>query len=207
MKVKVCGITNKDDAGRAAYYGASALGFIFHKKSPRYVSPSRAKKIISELPPFVIPVGVFVNLSEKAINDICRFTKIRTIQLHGDESATFCKRMRKNYKVIKAFRVDELFDVNIVKKFDVDAYLFDTYKEGVEGGTGETFNWSAIAGQKFDAPVILSGGLKAENVQEAISVVNPYAIDVSSGLEKTPGIKDPRKVRAFFDLIDFSQRN
>ncbi len=203
MKVKVCGITNKDDALKVAYYGASAVGFIFHKKSPRYVSPSRAKKIIAELPPFIIPVGVFVNLSEKAINDICRFTKINTIQLHGDESAAFCKRMKKNYKVIKVFRVDEFFDINMVKKFDVDAYLFDTFVPDVHGGTGKVFNWDLIKGQKLDKPVILSGGLKSDNIQKAIKEVSPYAIDVSSGLEKSPGIKDARKIRTFFDLINF----
>lgn len=207
MKVKVCGITNHDDAARAAYYGASALGFIFHKKSPRYISPSKAKKIIAELPPFVVPVGIFVNLNEKAIVDICRFTKINTTQLHGDESAALCKRVSKNYKVIKAFRVDEGFDLRAVEKYDVSAYLFDTYKENVEGGTGEAFNWDIIKDVKFDKPVILSGGLKASNIQAAMGDVKPYAVDISSGLEKKPGIKDPRKIREFFDLIDFSYKN
>ena len=201
MKVKVCGITNKEDVLRLVYYGVHALGFIFHKKSPRYVSPSRAKKIIEELPPFVSPVGVFVDSSQRAINDICRFTKINTIQLHGNETPEFCKRMNKVYYVIKAFRVGFDFDVRIVKKYECMAYLFDTYKEGVDGGTGETFNWDILTGCEFDKPFILSGGLQSDNIQDAIKKVKPYAVDVSSGLEKSPGIKNPRKVRAFFDII------
>ncbi|MBZ0165313.1 MAG: phosphoribosylanthranilate isomerase [Candidatus Omnitrophica bacterium] len=196
MKVKICGITNNEDAQKAMFYGAYAVGFIFHKKSPRYVSPSKARKLIEALPPFIVPVGVFVDLKEKAVRDICQFTRIRTVQFHGEETAVYCKRFA-DYKIIKAFRVNDLFDVTGVKKYKVDAYLFDTYQENQLGGTGKTFNWELLKEQRFDKPVILSGGLTATNVGEGIKAVNPYAVDVSSGVEKSPGIKDPRKIREF----------
>lgn len=196
MKVKICGITNHEDAQKAMYYGAYAAGFIFHKKSPRSVSPSKARKLIEALPPFIVPVGVFVDLKEKAVRDICQFTRIRTVQFHGEETPLYCKRFT-DYKIIKAFRVNDMFDPVGVRKYKVDAYLFDTYQENVIGGTGKTFNWEVLKGHKFEKPVILSGGLTAENVADAIGSVNPYAVDVSSGVEKTPGIKDPRKIREF----------
>ncbi|MCA9404049.1 MAG: phosphoribosylanthranilate isomerase [Candidatus Omnitrophica bacterium] len=196
MKVKICGITNHEDAQKAMYYGAYAAGFIFHKKSPRYVSPSKARKLIEGLPPFIVPVGVFVDLKEKAVRDICQFTRIRTVQFHGEETPLYCKRFA-DYKIIKAFRVNDMFDPVGVRKYKVDAYLFDTFQENVIGGTGKTFNWEVLKGHKFEKPVILSGGLTAENVAEAIGSVNPYAVDVSSGVEKSPGIKDPRKIREF----------
>jgi phosphoribosylanthranilate isomerase len=197
VKVKMCGITNLEDARKAVFYGATAVGFIFHKKSPRYVSPSRAKRLIDELPPFVEPVGVFVDLSERAIHDICRFTGLKTVQLHGKEEPGFCARLKKNYTVIKSFRVNDDFRLGSVQKYKVDAYLFDAFVDGVEGGTGQTFNWRLLEGVKFDRPVILSGGLNATNVTEGISLVKPYAVDVSSSLESAPGIKDPRKIREF----------
>ena len=196
MKVKICGITNHEDAQKAMYYGAYAAGFIFHKKSPRYVSPSKARKLIEALPPFIVPVGVFVDLKEKAVRDICQFTRIRTVQFHGEETPLYCKRFT-DYKIIKAFRVNDMFDPVGVRKYKVDAYLFDTFQENVIGGTGKTFNWEVLKGHKFEKPVILSGGLTAENVADAIGSVNPYAVDVSSGVEKSPGIKDPRKIREF----------
>lgn len=196
MKVKICGITNNEDAQKAMFYGAYAVGFIFHKKSPRYVSPSKARKLIEALPPFIVPVGVFVDLKEKAVRDICQFTRIRTVQFHGEETAVYCKRFA-DCKIIKAFRVNDLFDVTGVKKYKVDAYLFDTYQENQLGGTGKTFNWDLLKEHRFDKPVILSGGLTASNVGEGIKAVNPYAVDVSSGVEKSPGIKDPRKIREF----------
>ncbi len=201
MKVKMCGITNHEDAQKAVYYGAYAVGFIFHKKSPRYVSPSKARKLIEGLPPFIVPVGVFVDLKEKAVRDICKFTRIKTVQFHGDEKPIYCKRF-SDYKIIKAFRVNDMFDFVGVKKYKVDAYLFDTYQENVLGGTGKTFNWDLLKGHKFDKPVILSGGLTSSNVAEGIAAVDPYAVDVSSGIEKSPGIKDPRKIRAFMKALD-----
>ncbi|MBN1870301.1 MAG: phosphoribosylanthranilate isomerase [Candidatus Omnitrophica bacterium] len=200
IRVKICGITNSEDALKAAHYGAWAIGFVFSKKSPRYVSPSRARKIIEALPPFVTPVGVFVDQSERAVKDICQFTRIKTVQFHGEEKAVYCKRFG-DFKIIKAFRIREYYPAEYISKYKVDAYLFDTHVEGVAGGTGKTFNWNVLKGQNIEKPVILSGGLTAQNVKEAIAAANPYAIDVSSGIEKSPGIKDPRLIREFFDAI------
>ncbi len=200
VKVKVCGITNIEDALKAVYYGAYALGFVFYKKSPRYVSPSRARKIIEALPPFITPVGVFVNQKERAVMDVCRFTRIKTVQFHGDEKPVYCKRF-KDFKIIKAFRVGTVFFPEMVNKYKVDSYLFDTYQEDVHGGTGKKFNWDKISKYKFDKPVVLSGGLNPDNIKEAIEQVNPFAVDVSSGLEKAPGIKNPRLIRSFFENL------
>ena len=200
VKVKMCGITNQEDLGKAVFYGAWAVGFVFHKKSPRYVSPSKARKLVEEMPPFITPVGVFVNLKERAVRDILKFTRINTVQFHGDEEPAYCKRF-KEYKQIKAFRVSQDFNIKMVSKYKVDAYLFDTYQDAVFGGTGKIFNWDVIKGVKFDKPVILSGGLTAENAKEGVEAVKPYAVDVSSGMEKAPGIKDPKKIRAFMDAL------
>jgi len=197
----MCGITNHEDAQKASYYGAWAVGFIFYKKSPRYISPSRAKKLIEALPPFITPVGVFVNAKDRAVRDVCNFAKIHTVQFSGDESAVYCKRF-KDFKIIKGFRLGNFFDISLINKYKVDAYLFDKYKEGEFGGTGETFNWELLKDKKFEKPVILSGGLNPGNVKEAIDTINPYAVDVSSGIEKSPGIKDPRKIREFYESIN-----
>ena len=202
VRVKVCGVTNVEDALKAVYYGAWAIGFIFTKKSPRYISPSRARKIIEALPPFVTPVGVFVDQSERAVRDICKFTRIHTVQFHGEEKAVYCKRFG-DFKVIKAFRIGEYFPADQIKKYKVDAYLFDTYEKGAAGGTGKVFNWDVLKEHKIEKPIILSGGLNAQNIQEALSVTKPFAVDVSSSVEKSPGIKNPRLIRAFFDAANF----
>lgn len=199
-KIKICGITNIEDASKAVYYGAQAVGFIFHKKSPRYISPSKARRIIEALPPFVEPVGVFVNLKERAVRDILSFTRVRAIQFHGDEDPVYCKRFTQ-WKIIKALRVDKFFDPLIANKFKVDAFLFDTYEEDECGGTGKTFNWEILKGAKLERPVILSGGLTSENVVEGIKTVQPYAVDVSSGVEKSPGIKSPQLIREFCEAV------
>lgn len=196
IKVKICGITNIEDAKAAVEYGVSALGFIFYKKSPRYISPSRARKIIDELPPFVTPIGVFVNHRERAVKDVCNFTGIRTIQLHGDEDPNYCKRL-KSYKLIKAFRVQQDFIFKGITKYPVSAYLFDTFQEKLFGGTGKIFNWELLANQTLDKPVILSGGLSPKNIAKAIKTVRPYAVDVSSGVEKSPGQKNPKLIKSF----------
>ena len=178
-RVKICGITNDDDAMKAAVHGASAVGFIFVKKSPRYISPSRARKIIEILPPFITPVGVFADQKERAVRDILKFTRIHTVQFHGEESTVYCKRF-KDCKIIKAFRINDVFNWPMVNKYKVDAYLFDTYQENVMGGTGKTFNWELLEGKKFERPIILSGGLNPENVLKGIETVNPMAVDVYS---------------------------
>jgi len=205
VKAKICGITNIEDANKAVYYGAWALGFIFYKKSPRYISPSKARRIVDQLPPFITPVGVFVNQKERAIKEVCRFANVSTIQLHGEEDANFCRRL-KNFKIIKSFRVSDQFDFRVVKNYNVNAILFDTYQENQYGGTGKEFNWDVLADIKFDCPYILSGGLKSENLQEALSKLDPFAVDVSSGVEKSPGIKNPRSIRAFMETLSYANR-
>ena len=196
-RVKICGITSKDDALKAVEVGAWALGFIFYRKSPRFVSPYKIKKIIDALPPFVTPVGVFVNQNEGAIKDIVEFCGIHTVQLHGDETTQACGRLAKKYQVIKAFRVRDGFNLSNLSSYPVAAFLFDTFEESAFGGTGKTFNWDIIKDKKFSKPVILSGGLNPENVGKAVQEVSPYAVDVSSGVEKKPGKKDFRLLEAF----------
>ena len=199
-RVKICGITNLNDAQMAVNAGASALGFIFDKKSPRYVSPSKVRPIVEALPPFVTPVGVFVNCSEHAVRDICRLARVATVQFHGEESPGYCKRFN-HFKIIKAFRVSDVFDFKSVLQYKVDAYLFDTFQEETPGGTGKTFNWDLLKNYKFDKPVILSGGLNPENVRQAVETVRPYAVDVSSGVEKSPGVKSYQLIQAFCGAI------
>jgi len=201
IRVKICGITNVENAQSAVYAGASAIGFIFHKKSPRCISASKARNIIDQLPPFVTPVGVFVDAKEGAVRDICRFTGITTLQFHGNEEPFYCQRF-KGHKIIKAFKVSEDFEFASIKKYKVDAYLFDTFSQDAAGGTGKTFNWNLMKYEKIERPFILSGGLNSSNVQEALQVLQPYAVDVSSGVEKAPGIKDPKLVRAFIDAVN-----
>ncbi len=203
LKVKVCGITNEKDALLASSLGAWALGFVFYKQSPRFISPSRAQKIIQALPPFVTPVGIFVNQKEGAVKSIADFCGLGALQLHGDETPLYCSRLRQ-YKIIKAFRVKEDFDISNCSQFKVSAYLFDAYDEKDYGGSGKTFNWDVIKDKKFARPVILSGGLTPENIAEAARAVSSYAVDVSSGVEKSPGQKDGKLLQDFFSAIGFA---
>jgi len=197
-RVKICGITNLVDALRAARFGAEALGFVFHKKSPRYISPYKVRKIIEGLPPFVTPVGVFVNLKEGAVKDILRFTGIRVAQFHGEESPEYCRHFR-DVATIKAFRVGEDFDISTVKAYQTSAYLFDAFSSEAYGGTGKTFDWSLIrAAKDFSRPIIISGGINAGNVLEVIESAKPYAVDVSSGVEDAPGKKSERLMTELF---------
>lgn len=204
IRTKMCGMTNTKDALAAANLGAWAVGFIFCKKSPRFVGPYKVQKILKELPPFVTPVGVFVNQKEGAVKDILNFTGIQTIQFHGDETPSYCRRFKK-YKVIKAVRVDKKIDIAFLKQFDsVDAFLFDTYQEKVYGGSGETFDWSFIKSAKsLGKPIILSGGLHYNNVLAAVEEVRPFAVDTCSGVEQTPGKKNERSMHEFIKVVNF----
>ncbi|MBI5682259.1 MAG: phosphoribosylanthranilate isomerase [Deltaproteobacteria bacterium] len=209
IKVKICGITNIKDALAAAEYGADALGFIFYKKSPRCVDVKTVRKIVKALPPFITAVGVFVNETKDKINKIVDEAGLDVIQLHGNEPPEFCNSLKKN--VIKAFRISNLkSQISNLKlqEYNVSAFLLDTFKEGVEGGTGETFNWVLAKKAKgFACPrmslsggrIILAGGLTPENVAEAIRIVKPYAVDVSSNVEKKPGKKDLKKLKKFIE--------
>ena len=206
VRVKICGITNELDAQRAARAGAWALGFIFYKKSPRYISPFKAKKIIDSLPPFITPVGVFVNHNIGAMRDIISHCGLRAVQLHGQEDHHFAHRLRRyNVKIIKVFRVGENFDPKIVESFKVDAFLFDTYDPYNYGGTGKTFDWNVLKQIKSstDVPIILSGGLNTQNVIEPVNVLKPYAVDVNSGVEESVGKKDHGKMKDFIDIVSY----
>ncbi len=202
VRIKICGMTNSKDALQAASCGAWAVGFIFYKKSPRCVGAFKAQRIIDQLPPFVTPVGVFVNQKEGAVKEIAQFCGIKTLQFHGDETPEYCRRFKKGYKIIKAVRLGNQIDLDNLKKYSVDALLFDTYQEKTYGGTGQTFPWRLAKKAKvLGLPIILSGGLAPQNIREAIEDVKPYAVDVCSGVEKSPGQKNKHALQEFIDLV------
>ena len=205
VRTKVCGITNEKDALKAANLGAWAVGFIFYKKSPRFISPFKAKKIIEKLPPFVTPVGVFVNHNAGAMRDIINHCGLRAVQLHGDEDYHFCHRLRRyNVKIIKVFRVGQSLDIKNIESYKVDAYLFDTLDKDNYGGTGKVFDWNLLKEVKsFNVPIILSGGLNSQNIIEPVNELKPYAVDVNSGVEESPGIKDSGKMKEFIDIVNY----
>ena len=185
-----------EEAQTAINAGADALGFNFWAKSARYISPDEARKIIRQLPPFLNCIGVFVNESAANIKQIVADTGIDTVQLHGDEEPDYCREL-DGVKLIKAFRVGEDFDVNVIYNYKVSAVLLDAKVKGEYGGTGQRFDWRlAVEAKKF-LPVILAGGLNIDNVSEAIQFVRPFAIDVCSGVEAEPGRKDLAKICEF----------
>jgi phosphoribosylanthranilate isomerase len=193
--VKICGITNLGDALDAVKYGADAVGFIFHKESPRYISSGDATTIIRKLPKHITKVGVFVDTSRREIETIARTSGLSAIQLHGDQHPEDCTGY--DVAVIKAFRIGENFDVAQLGLFDVRAILLDTLRPGKPGGTGETFDWNIAIQAKQYGKLLLSGGLTPKNIEDAIRFVRPYGVDVCSGVEVFPGKKDCAKVREF----------
>jgi phosphoribosylanthranilate isomerase len=194
-KVKICGITNLDDALAAVEFGADAIGFVFVPNTPRYIEPAKASEIIARLPPFVTTVGLFVNDSQERINQISDQCKLNVLQLHGQESPDFC--LRFNRKVIKAFRIKDKASLTDLPQYTASAYLLDTYVKGAMGGTGVIFDWRLASEAKKYGLVILAGGLNPENVAKAIQQVYPYGVDVSSGVEAKPGKKDHNKMKDF----------
>ncbi|HSB34859.1 MAG TPA: phosphoribosylanthranilate isomerase [Nitrospirota bacterium] len=204
IKIKICGITNLEDALAAAAAGADALGFNFYKKSPRFIEPVKAAEIIAQLPPFIMPVGVFVNEREEKIREIQALTCMQAIQLHGDESPEFCQRL--DGRVIKAFQVKDKESLQNMAHYRVAAYLLDSYREGVRGGTGVTFDWHLAVVAKTFGKVILAGGLTPENVAEAVKLVQPYGVDVAGGVEREKGIKDHTKLRKFITEVRRASR-
>lgn len=195
VRIKICGITNEEDAAAAVRAGADALGFIFYVGSPRCVEPGRAAEIVAGLPPFVVPVGVFVNAAAGDVDGICETAGIRVVQLHGDETPGFCGTLGR--PVIKAFRVRDASWKSDAAAYPVGAVLLDTYAEDRYGGTGTTFDWRLVEGSPHR--VILSGGLNPDNVAEAVRSVRPYGVDTGSGVEREPGRKDHEKIRAFVE--------
>jgi len=196
VKVKICGITNLEDALAAADFGADALGFVFFRKSPRYISPANANKIINRLPPFISTAGVFVNEDKKRIKEIAHQTGINIIQLHGDEPPKACSL---SMPVIKAIRVKSLENLEPLSGYKdrVSAFLLDTYTPEAFGGTGQIFNWDIAVEAKQSGRIILAGGLTPENIEKAVRFVHPYAVDVSSGVEEEKGKKDHKKMKLF----------
>jgi phosphoribosylanthranilate isomerase len=196
-KIKICGITHLEDALLAVNLGADALGFIF-AQSPRRVDHQTARKIIASLPPFVHTVGVFLDEDQETVREIAALCRLDSIQLHGNESPEYCKTL--GLKVLKVIRVKNQKSIASMASYQrcTQGFLLDTYIKGLPGGTGKTFNWELARQAKKHGPVILSGGLSPDNVWEAIEKVRPYGVDVSSGVEKSPGIKDPDKLRVFF---------
>ena len=199
IKIKICGTTNLKDALFAVDSGADAIGFIFHKKSPRYILQKDAKDIVAKLPPFVETVGVFVNETSDKVNRIAEQCKLTAIQLHGDESPAFCRRIKR--RVIKAYRVKDTNSFKGMADYDVSGFLLDSYNDESKGGTGKTFDWNLALRAKKQGPIILAGGLNPYNVYTAIHRVKPYGVDVCSGVEKSPGVKDFIKIDEFIKSI------
>ncbi|RAP31747.1 phosphoribosylanthranilate isomerase [Candidatus Marinamargulisbacteria bacterium SCGC AG-343-D04] len=202
MKIKICGITKREDAENAIFFGVHALGFIFYSESSRYVSPETVQEINYFLPPFISSVGVFVNEDADRVNDITKSCKLDFVQLHGDESPEYCMKM--DAKVIKAIRVGGLDDIQKIPQFQgsVTSILLDTKSEGSYGGTGKVFDWGlALSAKDFDVPIILSGGLDVDNIKKAVQLVNPYAVDINSGVESEPGVKDYNKIQDIISVL------
>lgn len=199
-RIKICGITNLEDAHAAAALGADALGFIFVPDTPRYIEPEDAKRIISDLPPFIITVGVFADVLPEVILQTVETCGLNALQLHGSETPEYCSEIN-GPKLIKAFRIKDRNSLSSIPAYRVSAYLLDTYVKGKKGGTGETFNWDLAAEAKKYGRIIVAGGLTPENAAQAIKHVRPYAVDVGSGVEASPGKKDHSKVKAFIENI------
>lgn len=196
MRIKICGITRVEDALVAAEAGADAIGLVFYPPSPRAVSVDQARRIIAALPPFVTTVGLFVNAGRDELNRILDAVPLDLLQFHGDESSAECEGYGRRY--LKALRVQPGDDVlaGMARYPGAAGILLDTFVAGVPGGTGETFDWTRVPARS-GRPLVLAGGLTAENVRVAIAQARPYAVDVSGGVECSKGIKDAQKVRAF----------
>jgi phosphoribosylanthranilate isomerase len=201
VKVKICGITNYDDAVAAVDAGADALGFVFFRESPRYLSAEDAGRIIRRLPSFVTTVGVFVNESPPVIEKTASTAGLSVVQLHGEESPEVCQSLSMSRRVVKAFRVRTLESLDEFIHYNdyVSAFLLDTYSAEAYGGTGKVFNWDIAVAAKQYGRIILAGGLTPDNVGDAVRYVRPYAVDVSSGVESGRGRKDHLRMKLFIE--------
>ncbi|MCK4622465.1 MAG: phosphoribosylanthranilate isomerase [Desulfuromonadales bacterium] len=194
-RVKICGITNLEDALQAVEAGADALGFVFYHRSPRFVTPREVQKIIAELPPFVTTVGLFVNEPLLRIRRTMAAARLDVVQLHGDESPEDC--LIEPLRVIKALRIKNAASLEGAARYQVSALLLDAWSDEHYGGTGLSFDWQLVRRLTGKRPLILAGGLTPENVVDAVRQIKPYAVDVSSGVEAAPGKKDHQKVAEF----------
>jgi len=204
MRVKVCGITRLEDAELAASLGAWGIGFILWPKSPRFVDPGVAAGIARVMRRRLETVGVFVNQPLDEVERLADAIGVSHIQLHGDEGPSFCAAVaqRTGAKVIKAVRIGHASDLRDLERFHTDYHLLDTASKGQYGGTGRTWDWSLLAQRRAKIPFLLAGGLNPDNVAEAIAAVRPWAVDVSSGIESEPGVKDHAKLQALFEATD-----
>lgn len=195
VKVKICGITTHDDAQLAVNSGADALGFVFYAPSPRNIFPEQARDIIRQLPPFIQTVGLFVNEELTRLNGIADACGLDIIQLHGEESPDYCTGVKR--RVLKALRVRDETSLEPMAGYPDTMFLLDAWSPDARGGTGQTFNWDIAAQVAKHTRIVLAGGLTTANIAAAISQVRPYAVDVSSGVESRPGIKDADAIREF----------
>jgi phosphoribosylanthranilate isomerase len=202
-KVKICGVTRPEDAELAANLGAWAIGFNFWPESKRRADPAIAAGISRALHRRVERVGVFVNQPLDDIAGLVDALGLSYVQLHGDEGPSFCAAVaqRTGAKVIKAMRIAHAADLRELDRFHTDLHLLDTAAKGFVGGSGQSWDWSLAAQRRSKIPFLLAGGLTPENVAEGIAAVHPWGVDVASGVESNPGIKDPEKLRAFFDAV------
>ena len=199
-EIKICGITNKEDALFAASCGADALGFIFYPPSPRYISSERVGEIIECLPEEIVKVGVFVNQDADEVERIHEHCGLDLIQLHGDESPAYCRRFNPSI-LIKALSPKNDADLNVLDSYEVRAILVDARDKGLFGGTGLTSDWDLAVKVKKSHLLVLSGGLKEANITEAITCVMPHAVDINSGIESAPGKKDHDKIRNIIEIV------
>jgi phosphoribosylanthranilate isomerase len=205
-RVKICGIRRSEDAELAVELGASALGFNFYPFSKRYITPERARRLIAKLPPFVTPVGIFADETDvSSIRDVALESGVTTLQLHGAQPR-IVDDLRSQFRIIRAMQISVRIDHALFRQIEADALLLDAYDPALRGGTGKVFDWSLACAAKKYGPVILAGGLKAENVARAIRAVQPYAVDVASGVEDSPGVKNHTKLRAFFRAVREAER-
>lgn len=203
MRVKICGITNTRDALLCSGYGADALGFVFYKESKRYVTPQTAKSICSQLPFFISKIGVFVDEKPHEINKIGKLAGLNAVQLHGSETADIVKELE--LPVLKSFRINSDFDFTLLDEFGDCGILLDTYSSSELGGTGRSFDWKLIP-EKYRTRIILAGGISAANITHVIEEINPAGVDLSSSVEKSPGIKDENQIKTFFEKVTQSRK-
>ncbi|MDO8644557.1 MAG: phosphoribosylanthranilate isomerase [bacterium] len=197
--VKVCGITNIDDALDAVEFGADALGFNFYKESPRYIDPEAALKLLEDVPPSVARVGVFVNENEQLVKDLSQALELNYLQFHGDETPYYCEQFATPHW--KVFQLKDEKSLLLMEKYHPDAFLIDAYVQKIRGGTGVTANWDLAKKAKERGKVILAGGLNPQNIETAIATVQPYGVDVCSGVEESPGKKNRFKLEEFLIKI------
>ena len=207
-KIKICGITNPIDALQAVDAGADALGFVFYKHSPRHVSPNVVKSIVVDLPPFVLPIGVFVNEESGKVRTIMHDCGLALAQIHGDESAGYCEALGR--PVLRGIQLRDHNTLVAMAEYKgrarVRGFVLDAFSAGAYGGTGHTADWTLAAKAARSFSCLLAGGLTPGNVRDAIQTVRPYGVDVSSGVEAAPGKKDPAKVKAFIRAVQLSPR-